>query len=134
MTGAIYIQVLLGVPACLPALTSSALPNCDSSVISVEVVIITVYFFLATAADFIPIVHYSDVRDHAGQFSLSYQSADGTSFSEQGILKPNTDRSDHVLVKKGSYSYFSPDGQLISVEYTADEYGFHPQGGHLPKA
>lgn len=32
----------------------------------------------------------------------------------------------------GSYSYTAPDGQHITVSYTADENGFHPQGDHLP--
>lgn len=31
-----------------------------------------------------------------------------------------------------SYSYYSPEGELISVTYTADENGFQPQGDHLP--
>lgn len=32
----------------------------------------------------------------------------------------------------GSYSYTAPDGQKITVTYTADENGFVPQGDHLP--
>lgn len=32
----------------------------------------------------------------------------------------------------GSYSYTSPEGQVITVNYVADENGFHPTGDHLP--
>lgn len=32
----------------------------------------------------------------------------------------------------GSFSYTGSDGMQYSITYTADEYGFHPQGAHLP--
>nr|CAD7451279.1 unnamed protein product [Timema bartmani] len=65
---------------------------------------------------------------------FSYESADGTRVSEQGILKPNADGTDNVLVKQGSFSYISPEGQPISLSYIADELGFRPKGDHLPVA
>lgn len=36
----------------------------------------------------------------------------------------------HVVL--GSYSYTAPDGQQISITYTAGQEGFVPQGPHLP--
>ena len=35
---------------------------------------------------------------------------------------------------RGSYSYTSPEGELITVNYVADETGFHAEGDHIPKA
>ncbi|CAB0039720.1 unnamed protein product [Trichogramma brassicae] len=32
----------------------------------------------------------------------------------------------------GSYSYTGPDGQVYTINYTADETGFHAQGAHIP--
>jgi loricrin len=29
---------------------------------------------------------------------------------------------------QGSYSFITPEGEQISVSYTADETGFHPSG------
>ena len=35
-------------------------------------------------------------------------------------------------VSRGSYSYTSADGAVISVNWVADENGFEPSGAHLP--
>ena len=37
-----------------------------------------------------------------------------------------------ALVQHGSYTYTAPDGQIITVEYTADELGFRVKGDHIP--
>jgi len=34
----------------------------------------------------------------------------------------------------GGYTFISPEGQQVSVEYVADEFGFHPTGSHIPVA
>ncbi|RZF37339.1 hypothetical protein LSTR_LSTR011088 [Laodelphax striatellus] len=72
------------------------------------------------------------VFDDFGQFSLTFTTADGTQVTKQGVLKPNADGTDNVLVEYGSYRYKSPEGQDIEVEYTADENGFHPTSKAIP--
>lgn len=37
-----------------------------------------------------------------------------------------------VSVVQGGSSYVAPDGSVISIGYTADEFGYHPSGAHLP--
>jgi len=37
-----------------------------------------------------------------------------------------------VSVVQGASSYVAPDGSVISLGYTADEFGYHPYGSHLP--
>jgi hypothetical protein len=64
----------------------------------------------------------------------SYLSGDGTTVNEQGALKPTADGTDNVLVKQGSFSYTSPEGNPIQLTYVADEFGFRPEGSHLPIA
>ncbi|KAG8279186.1 hypothetical protein J6590_003994 [Homalodisca vitripennis] len=82
----------------------------------------------------LPVVERTEIRDVANQFSESYTTHDGQTFVEQGVLKRTADGLDNVLVKQGSYQYISPEGVPIRVDYTADEFGFHPVGTHLPVA
>lgn len=35
-------------------------------------------------------------------------------------------------MQHGSYTYESPEGQIITVTYTADENGFRATGDHIP--
>lgn len=69
-----------------------------------------------------------------GSYQYSYETANGIKGQETGTLKKatNPDSSD-VIIADGSVSYTDPDGNLISLTYTADdERGFVPQGDHLP--
>lgn len=69
---------------------------------------------------------------------FSWETGNNIIAEEEGFLKslgPDPDQEGEELnaqVQQGSYSYTAPDGQLISVHYTADEKGFHPSGDHLP--
>ncbi|XP_066996255.2 endocuticle structural protein SgAbd-6 [Anabrus simplex] len=74
-----------------------------------------------------------DIRDASGQYSHGYSGNDGTKLSEQGSLLSTNDGWETVIVKKGSYSYVSPEGKQITVNYVADDKGFRAVGDHIPK-
>lgn len=61
-----------------------------------------------------------------GSYSYAYETADGIAAQEEGSLRGK------AQLAHGSYSYTSPEGEQISIQYTADENGFQPQGSHLP--
>lgn len=82
----------------------------------------------------VPIVSQSQSEDGTGNFAYAFESGDGVKEDASGQLKtiqvpkvdPATGQTNGVedgqgVVQKGKYSYTAPDGQLISVEWIADE-------------
>lgn len=60
-----------------------------------------------------------------------YETGNNIQAEEQGFLKSVGENQD-ALVQQGTYTYTAPDGQVITVEYTADEFGFRVKGDHIP--
>lgn len=63
---------------------------------------------------------------------FSYTTGDGQQAQAQGFLKNAGNKETEAEVIQGSYSYTAPDGQIITVNYIADELGFRATGAHLP--
>lgn len=61
-----------------------------------------------------------------------YETGNNIQAEEQGYLKTVGENQDQALVQQGSYSYTAPNGEVITVEYTADEFGFRVKGDHIP--
>lgn len=79
----------------------------------------------------IEIISYENENYGDGSYKFSYETGNGIKAEEQGELK-NKGSENEIQSVMGSYSYTAPDGQLITVNYVADENGFQPQGDHLP--
>ncbi|KYM81954.1 PREDICTED: endocuticle structural glycoprotein SgAbd-8-like [Atta cephalotes] len=83
---------------------------------------------------FIPIVaSQQDGPNPDGSYSYGYQTGNGIQAQEQGQLF-NIAKDEDALRVQGSFSYTDNNGIPISLSYSADETGFHPQGEHLPIA
>ncbi|CAG9769057.1 unnamed protein product [Ceutorhynchus assimilis] len=86
----------------------------------------------------IPIIRFDKEQGNDGSYKTSWETGNNIIAQEEGYLKdlgPDPEEEGAVLaaqVQQGSYSYTAPDGQLISVNYIADETGFHVTGDHLP--
>merc|ERR1712203_402243 len=66
------------------------------------------------------------------EFRYSFETENDISQSAEGTMK-NVDGED-VVTMKGSYSYVGVDGNTWTVDWYADETGFHPSAPHLPKS
>ncbi|XP_066583215.1 endocuticle structural glycoprotein ABD-4-like [Prorops nasuta] len=82
----------------------------------------------------IPILHWNKMQEHDGTYRTSYETGNNIIAEESGYIKTvgEGDERGEALVQQGSYSYTSPEGQLITIHYTADETGFHATGDHIP--
>ncbi|CAD7076735.1 unnamed protein product [Hermetia illucens] len=82
--------------------------------------------------NYVPITSYQNDVSFDGSFAYGYSSGDGTTAQAQGYLKNAGQKDLEAQVVQGSYSYTSPEGTPIRVNYIADENGFRAEGAHLP--
>ncbi|XP_037947690.1 pupal cuticle protein Edg-78E-like [Teleopsis dalmanni] len=64
----------------------------------------------------------SDIKPD-GSYQYQFETSNGIAAQESGV---------GAQYASGSSQYYSPEGELIQLTYTADENGFQPQGAHLP--
>ena len=63
----------------------------------------------------------------------SFESEDGTKVEESGNQKQVGPKPEDIgTVSRGSYSFTTPDGVVLTVNWVADENGFQATGDHLP--
>ncbi|XP_017134593.1 larval cuticle protein 65Ag1-like [Drosophila miranda] len=87
---------------------------------------------LAAPANDVTIVRSeSDVGPE--NFSYAYETSDGTSAKQSGLLK-NVGTEQEALAVQGSFKFVADDGVTYEITYVADENGFQPSGAHLPVA
>lgn len=66
-------------------------------------------------------------------FQYEYETSNGIAANEAGQLKQFT-QEEAAVVAQGAFRWTAPDGTPISIQYVADETGYHPTGDHLPVA
>ncbi|XP_063820958.1 larval cuticle protein LCP-22-like [Ostrinia nubilalis] len=68
-----------------------------------------------------------------GSYSYFYETDNGIAAQEQGTPR-NFGGNPPVVpdVAQGSFSWTSPEGEVVSISYVADENGYQPQGAHIP--
>lgn len=79
------------------------------------------------AANDVPILRLENNND-GETYKYAYETGNGISAQEEGDARGDGTKA------LGGFSYTAPDGQQITIQYTADENGFLPQGSHLPVA
>merc|ERR1719412_1963161 len=72
------------------------------------------------------------IPDRDGNYDFEFETDDGEFRSEQGRIKHIGGEDANEIT--GEFSWVSPEGELVSFTYKADENGYQAQGSHLPEA
>ncbi|XP_034946231.1 endocuticle structural glycoprotein SgAbd-1-like [Chelonus insularis] len=67
-----------------------------------------------------------------GSYVNNFETSNGISHQETG--QPKQVEQETPVVSQGNEAWTAPDGQAISLTWTADENGFQAQGSHIPTA
>ncbi|XP_068627281.1 larval cuticle protein LCP-17-like [Battus philenor] len=66
-----------------------------------------------------------------GQYQWAIETENGISAHEHGALN-NPQGENPSQVAQGEAQWTAPNGEVIQLQYVADENGFQAQGSHLP--
>ena len=80
----------------------------------------------------IPILKFDNQQNHDGSYNYAFETGNGISAHEEGYVKNAGVKDGEIQVQQGYFSYTSPEGHPISIQYVADENGFQAKGDHLP--
>lgn len=64
-------------------------------------------------------------RDEHGQYAFNFASEDGIARTEQGRLAVNSDGTANIFVSRGSYRYFTPEGEEVEAHWTAGKQAIY---------
>ncbi|KAG7302464.1 hypothetical protein JYU34_012372 [Plutella xylostella] len=99
----------------------------------------TAYASASASASAFADFRFDNQNNGDGSYRYSYDTPTGISAHESGSPRAVSRgaagagaAAGAAVTAEGGYSYTAPDGQQISLTYTADEAGFHPAGAHLP--
>ncbi|XP_050300915.1 pupal cuticle protein 20-like [Anthonomus grandis grandis] len=77
----------------------------------------------------IPILRLDQQNEGDGNFQYAFETGNGIQATQQGNAQEGAGTQ-----SQGSYSYTSPEGEQIQINYSAGEGGFQAQGSHIPTA
>merc|ERR1712136_524230 len=84
----------------------------------------------------VPIVKYiTESNPLSGKYSYSFEAGNGIVLSQAGEQKVFGDKPEEAgAISRGSHSFPGENGVTFTVNWYADETGFHATGDHLPVA
>ena len=78
------------------------------------------------------ILRLDSSQNDDGSFQYAFETSDPITVEAQGQVKQIGEEVGVVM--QGSYSFETPDGQTVTINWVADENGFQPQGDAIPVA
>ncbi|KAJ8732699.1 hypothetical protein PYW07_015298 [Mythimna separata] len=76
-------------------------------------------------AEDVKLLRYESNNDGLGTYSFAYDQSDSSKRNEEGELK-NAGTDNAFVAVKGSFTWKAPDNSYHTINYVADENGYHP--------
>ncbi|XP_066244843.1 pupal cuticle protein 20-like [Euwallacea similis] len=76
------------------------------------------------------ILRFNNDNSGTGDYSFAFETEN--QIRQQEVGEQRVVGNEQATNVRGSYSYVTPEGQQVSVNYVADENGFRAEGDHLP--
>ncbi|XP_046753168.1 endocuticle structural glycoprotein SgAbd-1-like [Diprion similis] len=79
------------------------------------------------------ILNQDSVADDNGGYRYRFDTENGITVEETNVPKPAGPNGEPAPSVQGGYRYTAPDGQVISIVYSADGDGFRAEGDAIPR-
>lgn len=86
----------------------------------------------ALPQDVAELLRSASTQNEDGSFQYSFETSDPIAVEASGENKQIGEEAGVVM--QGSYSFTTPEGQVVTITWKADENGFQPEGDAIPKA
>ena len=78
------------------------------------------------------LLRLDSTQNEDGSFQYAFETSDPITVEAAGQAKQIGDEVG--IVMQGSYSFETPEGNTVTIDWVADENGFQPQGDAIPVA
>ncbi|KAF0311733.1 Larval cuticle protein LCP-22 [Amphibalanus amphitrite] len=99
---------------------------------------LVVFFAVLVAAaarpqgDGAELLRYESQQNEDGSFQYNFETSDPILVDSAGQQRQIGDQAG--IVMQGSYTFRTPEGQQVTIDWVADEKGFQPRGDAIPVA
>ncbi|XP_045492977.1 larval cuticle protein LCP-22-like [Colias croceus] len=120
-------------PAAIAAVKVSSAPATSPVVVPAPVPVVPVARVVADARS-AETLRYGNEINEDGAYNYFFETNNGIAAQAQGTPR-NFGGNPPVVpdVAQGSFSWTSPEGEVISITYVADENGYQPSGNAIPQ-
>ncbi|KAG5676771.1 hypothetical protein PVAND_006580 [Polypedilum vanderplanki] len=77
------------------------------------------------------ILKYENDNIGLDNYNFEFETSDGTQRQESAVVN-NFGSDNEELVVRGSVSWTSPEGEVITLNYVADKNGYRPESPSIP--
>ncbi|XP_037083108.1 cuticle protein CP14.6-like [Pollicipes pollicipes] len=110
----------------------STSPNGTTRIMKLLLLCLCVAVAVAAPQNTAELLRMDSTQNEDGSFQYAFETTDPISVETSGA--PKNIGEEVGIAMQGSYSFETPEGQTITINWVADENGFQPSGDAIPVA